>query len=192
MQTVRRTEYTLAEYLSLEAMSNTRHEYLDGQIYAMSGGTPEHSALIAAAIHVLFRQLLGGRCRPLDSNARIRVPATGLDTYPDISVVCGPRLVDIEDPLAIVNPTVLVEVLSPSTQKYDRGEKFEHYKRLPTLMHYVLVSQEERRVEVWSRGEVDDVWHQAVAHDGETAPLPAVQVTLDVRELYTLAADPVA
>lgn len=186
-----RIHYTRADYLAFEASSNVKHEFLDGQIYGMAGGTPEHAALAAAVIGVLFAQLRGGRCRAHDAELRIRVRETGLATYPDVAVVCGPRERDPDDEDAVTNPTVLFEVLSRSTEDYDRGDKFEHYKRIPSLKHYVLVSQLERQVEVWAR-DTDGVWTRTVHHDGERPLLPAIAAELDVRELYEAAAQPEA
>ncbi len=187
-----RVHYTYAEYLGLEAASNVKHEYLDGQIYGMAGGTPEHAALAAAVVGLLFPQLLAGDCRAHSSDLRVRVLATGLATYPDVTVVCGPRRQDPEDEDAVINPTLLVEVLSKSTEEYDRGDKFEHYKRIPSLRQVVLVSHRERRVEVWSRGEREDAWSVAVARDGDQADLQAIGSRLDVRALYDAAAPPAA
>src|SRR5882724_4370998 len=96
-----RIQYTNDEYLALEASSNVKHEYWDGQIYAMAGGTPEHAALAAAVIGLLFPQLRAGRCRAHDADLRVRVAATGLSTYPDVTVVCGPRERDPKDELAV-------------------------------------------------------------------------------------------
>jgi Uma2 family endonuclease len=115
-----RTRYSWAEYLALEASSNVKHEFLDGQIYGMAGGTPEHAALAAATIGILFGQLRGGPCRVYDADLRIRVLATSLATYPDAAVVCGPLERDPADPDGVTNPTLLVEVLSSSTEEYDR------------------------------------------------------------------------
>jgi Uma2 family endonuclease len=181
--------YGLREYLSFEASSNVKHEYLGGQIYAMAGGTPEHAALAAAFLGQLYAQLRSGRCRPYDADLRVRVREADLLTYPDVTIVCGPVERDREDPLSAVNPTVLVEVLSDSTERYDRGEKFEHYKKLPSLQQYVLVAHGERRVEVWTRG-AGDAWTFQSASDGEHAQLASVGATVDVRELYDAAAEP--
>jgi Uma2 family endonuclease len=183
--------YTHAEYLGLEAASNVKHEYLDGQIYGMAGGTPEHAALAATVVGMLFPQLLSGGRRVHSSDLRVRVLATGLATYPDITVVCGPRQRDPEDENAVTNPTLLVEVSSKSTEDYDRGDKFEHYKRIPSLRQYVLVSHRERSVEVWSRGE-GDAWSVAIARDGDHADLQAIGARLDVRAFYDAAAQPSA
>jgi Uma2 family endonuclease len=184
-----RIRFTFAEYLAFEASSNVKHEYLDGQIYAMAGGTPEHAALAAAVIGLLFPQLRVGPCRALDADLRVRVRATGLATYPDVTVVCGPRELDPDDPNAVTNPTLVVEVLSPSTEDYDRGDKFEHYKRLPSLQQYVIVSHREHRIEVWSRTPRSD-WTHAIAHNGDKAELSSIGASLDVRELYAAAAEP--
>jgi Uma2 family endonuclease len=180
--------YTLAEYLGFEASSNVKHEFLDGQIYAMAGGTPERAALAAAAITLLGPQLRGGPCRPYNSDLRVRTP-TGLTTYPDVTVICGPGEIDVADPLAVTNPAPIVEVLSRSTEDYDSGDKFEHYKTFPSMREYVLVSYRERSVEVRSRGE--DGWRTTVVREGGVAEL-SIGARLDVGELYAAAAEPSA
>lgn len=182
-----RIQYTYADYLALEATSNVRHEYLDGQIYGMAGGTPEHAALAAAVIGLLFPQLRAGRCRAHDADLRVRVRATGLSTYPDVTIVCGPRERDPGDADAVTNPTAIVEILRRSAEGYDRGDKFEHYKRLPSLSAYVLVSQDKREIEVWTREGA--AWSQSVHHDGGVATIPAIAASLDVRELYEAATE---
>lgn len=116
----------------------------------------------------------------------MRTP-TGLTTYPDVTVICGLRQIDAVDPLAVTNPALIVEVLSRSTEEYDAGDKFEHYKSFPSLRDYVLVSHREHSVEVRSRG--DDGWRTIVAHEGEIAEL-SIGARLDVRELYAAAAEP--
>jgi Uma2 family endonuclease len=186
-----RLNYTYDEYLALEASSNVKHEFLDGQIYAMAGGTPELATLAAAVIGLLFPELRRGRCRAHDADLRVRVPTTGLTTYPDVTIVCGPRERDVKDPQAVTNPTLLVEVLSRSTEEYDRGDKFEHYKSLPSLRQYVLVSYRDRSVEVWTRDAADG-WTSILAQEGDVAHLASVGARLDVRELYDAAAEPTA
>jgi Uma2 family endonuclease len=183
-----RLNYTYAEYLGFETSSNVKHEFLDGQIYAMAGGTPEHAALAAAVITLLGPQLRGGECRPYNSDLRVRTP-TGLTTYPDVTVICGLRKIDALDPLAVTNPTLIVEILSRSTEEYDSRDKFEHYKTFPSLREYVLVSHRERSVEVRSRGEGG--WRTSIIHEGAIAEL-SIDARLDVRELYDAAAEPSA
>lgn len=181
--------YSHAEYLALEASSNVKHEYLDGQIYGMAGGSPEHAALAAAVVGLLFPQLQVGRCRAFSADLRVRVEATGLSTYPDVTVVYGPRQRAVEDAQAVTNPTLLVEVSSPSTEEYDCGDEFEHYRRLAALRQYVIVSHRERRVTVWSRGD-DGTWAETTAVDGEHAELDSIAARLDVRALYDAIVEP--
>jgi Uma2 family endonuclease len=183
-----RIHVTRAEFIAFEASSNVKHEYLDGQIYAMAGGTPEHAALAAAATGLLFAQLRGSRCRAYNADLRVRSSATGLTTYPDVTIVCGPVVRDPEDPHAITNPRVIVEVLSRSAEAYDRGDKFEHYQTIASLQQYVLIAHGERAIEVWTR--TDDGWQCARAADGEVAALTAIDAHLDVGALYQAAAAP--
>ena len=181
--------YTYAEYVLLEKFSNVKHEFWDGQMYAMAGGSLEHGLIAAAALSTLHTQLQDGRCRVIGSDVRVRT-ASGLATYPDITIICGPGERDAEDRLAITNPTVIIEVLSLSTEDYDRREKFEHYKTLESFNQYVLISQRERLIEIWTRGD-DNRWTSAIVRDGEVAEL-AVGARLDVRKMYEAAAEPKA
>lgn len=175
--------WTYEEYLEFEAGSLEKHEFCGGEILAMAGGTPTHAELSARMIAALIQHLRGRPCRTHTSDLRIFVPATGLSTYPDASVVCGPLERAPGDRHAVTNPTVLVEVLSKSTEAYDRGEKFGHYRRLPTLQDYVLVSCRERLVEVFHRGQ-DGLWLYQAAGPGERATLPSLGATVIVDELY--------
>jgi len=125
--------YTYQDYVWLEEQSSTRHEFLDGEIVAMAGGTPEHAAMAAEVIGQLRDQLREGPCRVFTSGLGVRVLSSGLATYPDASVVGGSTERDPEKKTNVVNPRVLVEVTSDVTEHYDRGEKLEHYKQIPTL-----------------------------------------------------------
>jgi Uma2 family endonuclease len=181
--------YTIAEYVRLAGESKVKLEYLEGRIYAMAGGTPDHGRLGFAVGAVIADAIRGGRCRGQSSDVRIRVAKTGLDTYPDLSVVCGPRELDPEDANAVTNPTLLVEVTSKSTEEYDRGEKFDHYAQIPSLREYVLVSHRERAVEV-RRREASGEWSTTVARAGQRVVLQAIECTVDVDALYAAASDP--
>jgi Uma2 family endonuclease len=179
-----RPHHTIEDYVKLEEFSNLKHEYLDGQIYAMGGGTLEHARLAMAIGRQLGNQLEGRRCAIYSSDARVRVQQTGLDTYPDITIACSPPEVDTEDPLAQVNPTVLVEVTSKSSEKYDRGAKFEHYKRIPSLREYVVVSHREPAIDVFRRGE-DGTWSLAERGGaGAQVTVASLGCTLDVDPIY--------
>lgn len=177
-----------AEYIAAEASSDRKHEWLNGVVYAMAGGTLDHSALAAAMIGLLTAALRGQPCRVFTSDARVRVRATGLSTYPDASVACGSIERDPEDPDALANPVVLVEVLSDSTEDWDRGGKFAHYRRIPSLRDYVIVAQRERLVEHHARN-ADGTWTMRDLGPGEVLRLTGAAVAIAVDELYR---DPMA
>ena len=179
-----RQVHTFAEYVELEAMSRTvKHEFLDGTVWAMAGGTPEHSAIAANIIGVLRDQLRERPCRVFTSDLRVRVKATGLGTYPDASVVCDSLELDPEDDrgTTVVNPRVLIEVLSPTTERYDRQEKREHYQRIPSVQEIVLIAQDEQRVHVWRRDGNDFVEH--VVADG-SVELTSLDCKIPLSEIY--------
>jgi Uma2 family endonuclease len=173
-----------AEYLGAEKKSLTKHEWLDGVVYDMAGGTPEHAALMAAVTALVAAQLRGKPCRVFTADLKVRVLATGLATYPDVSIVCGKLETDPDDANAVTNPTLLVEVLSDSTEAYDRGEKFGHYRRIASLREYVLVSQRAPRIEVWRK---NDRSHWELEHDaeaGQLAELASIGCSLAVDAVY--------
>lgn len=174
-----------AAYLAFERDAETKHEFVDGQIVAMAGGTPEHARLAASVIQALGAALRGRRCSAFSSDLRVHVPATGRSTYPDVTVVCDERRTADVDPDAIVNPTVIVEVLSPGTEASDRGEKFAHYRRLASLKEYVLVGQSEPRIEVYRRE--GDAWALRDYGPGDRVALASLDVELEVDAIY---ADP--
>ncbi len=175
--------YSYAEYRSFENSNPARHEFVDGQILAMAGGTPAHARLQAALLYVLERQLEGQPCQAFPSDLRVRIVASGLATYPDVSVICGDIETAPEDPNAAVNPVLVIEVLSDITESWDRGEKFEHYRKIASLHGYVLVSHRERRVDLWWR-DPQGPWHERRVGSGETLDLPFVKATLVVDEIY--------
>jgi Uma2 family endonuclease len=179
---VRLHHYSFQDYLSVEEMSAVKHEFLDGEIYAMAGGSILHAALSASVLSALHVQLRG-RCRVYSSDLRIRVKATGLATYPDVSIVCGDAESDPESPETVVNPTAVVEVLSPSTTDYDRGEKFEHYKAVPSLKTVVYVWQDRRQIEIRARAP-EGAWQPRLFGAGQHARLDALDCDLDVDAIY--------
>ncbi len=144
--------YTYAEYLAYERDSGLKHEYDNGEILAMAGGSRRHNAL-ASRISAALEEGRGAGCVAFQSDQKVRVLATGKATYPDATLVCGPIEGDPADPsgATITNPTLLVEVLSASTEQEDRGSKWQHYQLIPSLQEYVLVSQSETRVERYRR-----------------------------------------
>jgi Uma2 family endonuclease len=188
MMPARKPTMTYAEYFAFEDKSTERHEFLNGEVFAMGGGTIEHARLIAGVSAALSNALRDRPCGVYSSELRIRIRATGLTTYPDVSVVCSKAEIDSEDPHAIVNPTLVVEVLSDSTEAYDRGEKAAHYRHLPSLREYVLVSQHRPRIEVYRKNEAGR-WELYEYESGSRAELESVGCTLSVDEVYR---DPLA
>ena len=175
---------TYDDYLAAEAEAGVRHEYLRGEVWAMAGGTPEHGAIAAAVIILLGNELRDRPCRVFTSDVRVRIEATDLATYPDVSVVCGALERAPGDDSAIVNPVLLVEVLSDSTEAYDRGEKAAHYRRIPSLREYLLVSQHEPRLELFRRTNNDDRWEFLEAGPGESLQLASLEVAIRTDDVY--------
>ncbi len=178
--------YSFEDYLGVEEASTVRHEFLNGDIFAMAGDTPEHAALSAAILVVLGAALRGGPCRTYSSDLRVRVSASGLATYPDAAVICGPASHDPTSPTHVTNPSVLVEVMSTSTAAYDRGEKREHYQRIDTLREYVLIEQDQRAVEVFVKS-ADGTWSHQIYRAGAEVCVPSLGVSFAVDELYAIA-----
>lgn len=174
---------TYAEYCAFERDAAVKHEYLRGEVFAMTGGTLEHARLASRVAYLLGRELEGRPCEVFSSDARVRIEATDLDTYPDLSVVCGkPQSADA-DAHALINPILLVEVLSDSTEAYDRGQKAAHYRRIPSLRAYLMVAQHEPRLELQLRQD-DGRWTLLEAGSGERLELEPLGIDLDVNELY--------
>ena len=171
------------DYLRLEQETDVKHEFLDGEVLAMSGGTPSHADLITNTLVQLSIALAGRPCRPSNSDQKLRVLSSGFAFYPDVSVICGPRIPHPEDKNTFTNPTVLVEVLSPSTEARDRGQKFALVQAIPSLQEYVLVNTRLARVEVFRRN-ADPTWTLRVYGPGETVELASIEVNLAVDELY--------
>ncbi len=178
---VRMTE---SEYLAFDRASEIKHEYYRGEIFAMSGGSPEHNMISASVGGLLYTQLRGRSCKLFSSDQRVRVSRTRLYTYPDITVVCGdPRFAtDAQDTL--INPTLLIEVLSPSTESYDRGKKFQHYRQLDSLREYVLIAQDQPHIERYLRQD-DDTWLLSEATGLESRiELTSIGCVLALAEVY--------
>lgn len=170
------------EYLRIEGDSLVKHEYLDGVVWAMGGGTDDHAAIAANVIRLLGNQLLGKPCRVYTSDLRVRVKATGLTTYPDASVICDRAAFDRADPrrTTALNPKVVVEVTSPSTEKYDRGEKLDHYKRASSVREIVIVAHDKRLVEVWRKSGTRWTHHSFT----DVAQLSSIGCSLPLADVY--------
>ena len=180
----RHRPYTYAEYVALEEISSTKHEFLDGEIYAMAGGSEDHSALAAEVLFAL-RAALGDRpCRVHTSDLRIYVEDAGLATFPDGAVICGPLVQHPPSPKATAtNPMVLVEVTSDSSEAYDTGDKLAAYQTIPGLREVVLVSHRERRIVVHARTD-GGPWTRHTAITGGHVAVPSLGALLVVDEIY--------
>lgn len=177
---------TPEEYLRRETDSHTRHEYYHGEVFAMSGGTFEHSRICANIIRELGNRLRGTPCGVQDSNLRVRVPRTTLYTYPDASVLCGEPQFDPLDASrqTLTNPIVIVEVLSPSTERWDRGGKFQNYQQIESLKEYVLVSSEKPLVECFRRHD-GGTWIYTAAPGVEArARFNSLAIEIPLAEIY--------
>lgn len=155
-------QFTPKEYLELERNSAIRHEYLDGFVYAMAGESLEHSTVCFNLGTHIGMQLKGKPCRGFSPNMKVRIDSQGLFAYPDLAIVCGDPLFHDGRHDVLINPTVIVEVLSPSTENYDRGEKFLRYsEHLVTLQDFILISQDQPRLEHFAR-QPDGTWSNAM------------------------------
>ncbi len=182
--------YSFDVYVELEESSTTKHEFLDGEIVAMAGGTPEHAAMAAYVARMLGNQLEGGRCRVFSSDLGVRVVESGLSTYADATVVCGPTERDPLKPTNVLNPKVLVEVTSEGTEHYDRGAKLEHYQRIPSLEAVVIVSHREPAIDVWTRHAQG--WQHVNYGAGTVAEIGPIACTLEVSAVFAAGAEPPA
>jgi Uma2 family endonuclease len=178
--------YTAEEYLALEEAAPQRHEYYDGRIYAMTGSSTSHSRIAGNVFGSLHLQLRGRRCEVFNSDIKVHIEASGLYTYPDVSALCGEPRFESTTRGILLNPMVLVEVLSPSTESYDRGEKFAHYTRIPSLREYVLIAQDRVRVDRFTRADSAGAeWaHTAADRLDLSIELPSVECVLALRDVY--------
>jgi Uma2 family endonuclease len=169
-------------YLAMLEASEVKLEFVDGVVYAMSGGTVEHARLSMRVGRALGRALEGRPCEVYSSDLKVRVDETNRTTFADATVICGPAEVSAIDRHAITNPTILVEVLSPSTEASDRGDKWRSYQRLSSLREYVLVSQGEPYVEVFEREEGG--WRLRTYTAGAEIELPSQALSIPVDAIY--------
>ncbi|HUE74748.1 MAG TPA: Uma2 family endonuclease [Pirellulaceae bacterium] len=174
MSTVAIRKYSVAEYLSREAVSIVRHEYYGGEIFAMAGNTPQHNKIQGNLYYRLRQALEGSPCDPFGSDQRIRIEAVNLFTYSDVVVICGEFELAADDPMSVTNPRVIFEILSPSTEAYDRGEEFEFYQHLASLQEYILVSQDRAHVDRFVR-QPDGDWR--------LRPFTGLEDTLEIESL---------
>jgi Uma2 family endonuclease len=190
MSTQRNRYISPEEYLSIERKAEARSEYLNGEIFAMVGASREHNLIVANITREVTQQLKGKPCELYPTDMRVRIPATGLYTYPDVVVVCGEPLFEDDHVDTLTNPTLIVEVLSESTESYDRGKKFSHYQTVGSLLEYLLVAQDECRAEQFIR-QPDGHWMYSDARSREgVLELASIRCVLTLREVYDKVAIP--
>lgn len=183
-QVISLIKLTPEEYVAQERKAEFKSEYFNGEVFAMAGASQKHNLIVGNLVRELGTQLKKSRCQVYPSDMKVKVKRTGLYTYPDVTVVCGEPEFDDEFEDILLNPTLLVEVLSPSTEPYDRGKKFEHYRRITFLREYLLVAQDRCRVEhyvkqpdaSWSLFEIDDM--------AASIKLVSVEAVLPLAEVY--------
>lgn len=181
---IERTDYTEEEYFEVERTSLGRWEYVNGKIRQMSGGTTDHGAISMNIGRALGNVLIPRGCRVYGSDVKVHT-GDGINTFPDISVICEPNRYYLGKRDVVLNPLLVVEVLSPSTESYDRGEKFDHYQTVDTLTDYLLVEQDEAKVVLYTRRK--DFWEMRVISGlTQSVYLPSVDVTLSLAEIYVL------
>jgi len=179
-----KNKLTVAEYLEYEKESDQKHEYYQGELFAMADAKVAHNRIVTRLTVLVGQQLRGKTCEPFNSDQRIHVPANTLFTYPDISIVCGPVKTLNNDNYNILNPSIIIEVLSPGTKNYDRGEKFQLYRDIPTLKEYVLIDSqflhiEAFRINAQGHWELEE-YNTAIA----TLLMPLIGVAIPVHEIY--------
>ena len=184
MSAVRKPKLSVAEYLAAERKNSFKSEFFDGEMFAMAGASIPHNRVSEnLSIHV-GSQLIGGTCQSFSSDLRVQVSRTGLYTYPDFVIVCGEIETAEEDADTVTNPRVLVEVLSPSTERYDRTTKFRHYQQIPSLREYVLVSQTEPLCERFSMLESGEWTVASFVGLDAVLELRSVPVRVRLADLY--------
>jgi Uma2 family endonuclease len=172
------------EYLAIERKSEIKHEYFAGEMFAMAGASRRHNRIVTNLVATLDNQLRSRPCNVYSNDMRVKVRSTGLFTYPGVVVTCGEeRFADEEDDV-LLNPVVIIEVLSDSTEAYDRGKKFENYQNVESLKEYLLVSQHSRRVEQFVRQDSKNWVYSEIHEPGESIKLQSIECELSLEDIY--------
>jgi len=172
------------EYLAIERRAEYKSEYFDGEMFAMAGASRWHNLIVTNLVGEFRRQLKGRQSNVYANDMRVKVNLTGLYTYPDIIVVCGEERFEDDELDTLLNPTVIIEVLSKTTAGYDKGEEFTHYRALESLQEYLLVAQKEYHIEHYVR-QPDNQWLLSdIRHAHNTVQLPSISCSLALSEVY--------
>jgi Uma2 family endonuclease len=184
MSSLPKTFVSPEEYLEYDRHSEERNEYYNGEMFAMARGSPRHGVIICNVGGELRHRLRDKACVVCGTEVRLRVPATGLYTYPDVMVVCGEMQCSDDRKDTVVNPILIAEVLSPSTRDYDRGQKFQHYRALPSLVEYLTVAQDAPHIEHWTRQPADRWLLTEFKDPAQSIELATIGITLPLSEIY--------
>jgi Uma2 family endonuclease len=177
-------KFTIEEYLQMERSSEQKHEYYNGEIFAMSGASPKHNVIFRNLYGKLAYRLEGKPCQPYGSDLRIHIPENTLFTYPDISVICRDIVTEEKDEDTIIEPSVLIEILSPSTKNYDRGTKFKLYRDIQSLKEYVLIDSEAASVEIFRLNESGHWQLEEYKNPDDFLKVNTVDFRLSLGEIY--------
>jgi Uma2 family endonuclease len=184
MSSQRTTFISPEEYLAQERLAERKSEYFQGEVFAMAGASRQHIRIVSNLVGNLWQQLKGGPCEVSSSDLRLRVTPAGLYTYPDVMVVCGDAQVADDQRDTVLNPVLIIEVLSESTRAYDRGRKFQHYRTLPSLIEYLTIEQDEPRIEHWTRQREDHWDFVAIDDVGLNIQMTSIGCVLPLAEVY--------
>jgi Uma2 family endonuclease len=190
MSSVPDRRYTVEEYLAFERASQTKHEYYDGRIYAMTGASLPHALIVSNLMSSLHNKLKGSPCLALCNDLRVGT-TDGVYTYPDVLVVCEEPQLEDSWKDTLLNPQIVIEVLSPSTESYDRGDKFVHYQSIPSLKEYILIAQDRPQVVHFTRQPDGSDWNSSW-HNGPSESLTFKSIPGDIalKEIYDRVAFP--
>ncbi len=175
---------SIEEYLEMENGADEKHEYYKGEIFAMSGAEVPHNTIATNFLGTLVNKLKGKKCKPFNSDQRIHIPSNTLFTYPDISIICGEIITLNDDDYNVLNPTVIIEVLSKSTKNYDRGEKFKLYRDIASLKEYMLVDSESIHIEIFRLNENGHWVLEEYNSLTDTVIIKAINETVSLSEIY--------
>jgi Uma2 family endonuclease len=179
-----RNKFSVEEYLEMEKESPTKNEYYNYEIFAMAGAGPRHNVIAVNVLRDLANALRGKPCRPYGSDLRIHIPENSLFTYPDISVICGNIIPSYEDEETATKPILIIEILSPSTRKYDCGEKFALYRDISTLKEFITIDSEQTKIEAHRINERNNWELYQYKHPGDVLEMPCINFNLPLRHIY--------
>lgn len=189
MSSQRQTYISLEEYLAVERQAEFRSEYFDGEIFAMAGASKPHNIIVGNLNRLIGTQLLDRPCSVYANGMRVKVIPTNKYFYPDVVATCGEEMFEDAATDTLLDPQLIIEVLSPSTEGYDRGKKFEHYQRIPSFVEYVLISQEPYRIEHYAH-EGEQRWsYTEYRHAGEVLRLHSIDCELTLKDIYVKVAE---